>query len=328
MMIAGIDGGGTKVECVIVTEHGDIVGRAVGGSVNTNFSPAATVIESFEDAIGQALAQAGSRGSEVGTVVVGSPTNPNVLDQVIAVWFPMAKWVSVGEGRLALAAGGVIGQGVAVISGTGSMAYGRDREGRQVSVGGWGTLLGDEGSAYDIGVESLRAACRAVDGRTLDTRLTERIKAQFGLEHLRDLTKVVYGPPMLSRTQIGALSRLVAEVAETGDEIADEILRTAGHRLADLVPPVVRRIGLDVSDVIPVVASGSVLQHNPVVFEAMAEAVELSYPLANVRQTPISPGVGAAVIAMERLGLEEGRMRLLRGNAKATESGWDRTGKS
>lgn len=316
MILAGIDGGGTKVECVIVTEHGKVVGRAVGGAVNTNFSPVESVIESFRFAIGRALAEAGSNGAEVSVAVVGSPTDPNVLGQVIAFWFPKAELVSVGEGRLALAAAGVMGQGVAVISGTGSMAYGRDGDDRQVSVGGWGALLGDEGSAYDIGVESLRAVCRSVDGRTPDTKLTERIKAQFGLEHLRDLTKVVYGPPMLTRTQIGALSRVVAEVAETGDRIAHEILQAAGHRLADQVKTVIRRMGLNVSDVIQVVASGSVLQHNRVVYEVMTESVELSYPLAQVRRTFVSPGMGAVMIAMERLGLKEGQVQLLSGNSK------------
>lgn len=311
MICAGIDGGGTKVECVLATVHGEVIGRAVGGTVNTNFAPVPTVMESFHTAIGGALSEAGVDGSAITIVVAGSPTDSKVLHEVIASGFPKAELVSVGEGRLALAAGGVMRQGVAIISGTGSMAYGRDAAGVEVSVGGWGALLGDEGSAYDIGAEALRAVCRAADGRRPKTRLVERITVRFELERLRDLSKIAYGPTGLTRTQIAALSPLVAALAATGDETAYEILQTAGHRLADQVKTVIRRMGFDKSEVLDVIASGSVLHYNTIVYAVMAESISAGYPLAHVRRADVSPGMGGAAIALERLGLMEARRKLL-----------------
>ena len=311
MMFMGLDGGGTKVECALVTDQGELVGRTLGGAVNTNFSPVDAVMASFQQVIRQALHQAGSDGSDVAAVVVGSPTKREVLGEILTRCLPRAQRLCLGEGCLALAAGDVMGQGVSVISGTGSLAYGQSHQGFQVSVGGWGSLLGDEGSGYAIGVEALRAVCRAADGRIPATGLCECVKAWAGVGRIRELSRVVYGPPMASRTEIAALARLVSDVAEAGDRVAEGILDTAGRQLADQAHTVIRRLSLqDVRD-LHVVAAGGVLRNSRFVYQAFSEGLRVFGATAHVHHALVSPALGAAAIALERRGFHGERLRLM-----------------
>ncbi len=298
MIVAGIDGGGTKVECVIVTEHGDVLGQGSGGPTNTNFSPAELVIQSLDQAIGQALSQSKTAGSRVGMIVVGSPTSPDVLYGVITRWFPSAKVIMVGEGVLALAAGGIFGQGVAVISGTGSMVLAHGP--REITVGGWGTLLGDEGSAYSIGIQALKAVCLAADGRGQETLLTSSIQHWAGIDEIDDLPRFVYGSPQVNRQTIASLAVNVTKVADKGDGVAQNILIEAGRNLADQAITAIRRVGFH--DRFDVVGSGSVLRYNDSVFKEMAYRIHLEYPLAHTHRTNVSPALGGACVALKLLG--------------------------
>ncbi len=301
MIAGGIDGGGTKVECVMVSDAGEILGYGIGGPVNTNFSPVETVVQSFDQAAASALASL--TGQQVAVVVAGSPTNPALLSSLITHWFPRATVVLAGEGELVLAAGGMVERGVAVISGTGSLAMARDGW-RKLAVGGWGALLGDEGSAYDIGLNALRAVCQADDGRLPPTALSEAVCCWGQIDRMRDLPRVIHGSDAKcgDRFAIAGLARMVAEVAGRGDETAHRLLTEAGARLADQVNTVVRRIGFSAREAFDVIASGGVLMHNPVVFETLLGRVLESWPDARVARARVPPAVGAAAIALTTAG--------------------------
>ena len=304
MMVAGIDGGGTKIECVIASPAGEILGCGVGGPVNTNFSAVEAVVRSFDQAAGSALAAASLSGQEVEVVVAASPTNPVLLRTLIARRFPRANIVLVGEGELVLAAGGLIQRGVAVISGTGSLAMARDGP-RVLAVGGWGTLLGDEGSAYDIGLNALRAVCRADDGRAPPTALSAAIRKWAQIERMRDLTRVIYGQGSQSgdRFAIAGLARVVAAAAGMGDETARALLTAAGKELAGQVGAAGRGIGFSAGEAFEVVAAGGVLSNNPVVFGALHGGVLQEYPQARIGRAGVPPAVGAAGIALTVAGV-------------------------
>src|SRR5207302_776208 len=96
------------------------------------------------------------------------------------------------DAALLLAAGTPEGWGVAVVAGTGSMAFARAADGRTARAGGWGPLLGDEGSGYAIALAGLRAAARSADGRAQVTPLTDRLLAAYGLTRPQELIGAVY----------------------------------------------------------------------------------------------------------------------------------------
>ena len=125
------------------------------------------------------------------------------------------------DAALLLAAGTPDGWGVAVVAGTGSMAFARGADGRTARAGGWGPLLGDEGSGYAIALAGLRAAARAADGRAAATPLTDRLLAAFGLTRPEELIGVVYRGG--DRAALAALAPVVLEAADAGDAVAAEI---------------------------------------------------------------------------------------------------------
>jgi N-acetylglucosamine kinase-like BadF-type ATPase len=159
------------------------------------------------------------------------------------------------DAALLLAAGTPEGWGVAVVAGTGSMAFARSPDGRTARSGGWGPLLGDEGSGYAIALAGLRAAARAADGRGPATPLTDRLLAAHGLSRPEELVGVVYRGG--DRAALAALAPIVLEAATSDDSVAGEIVRTAASELAAAAAAAARQLGL--GSAFPVALAGGLL---------------------------------------------------------------------
>jgi N-acetylglucosamine kinase len=205
-----------------------------------------------------------------------------------------------GEGPITLAAGSREEHGVVIVAGTGSMAWGRNRHGESAQVGGWGALLGDEGSAYDIAVAALRAACRASDGRGPDTALLPALLARFGYRDLREIVGPIYHGG-LDRRAIAAACPLVFEVARSGDPLAQRILRRAGLELALGAVTCARRLNM-LGDDFDLVASGGVFRGGDFVVPAVNRLLALRCPGARFSLTRYEPAVGAALLGLRSLG--------------------------
>ena len=141
-----------------------------------------------------------------------------------------------------LAAGTPDGVGVAVISGTGSLAFGRNAAGQTARAGGWGYLIGDEGSGYAIARQALQAAARAWDGRGPQTALSERLLAELGLAQPSELVHAVYGRQQ-DRHWLAGLARVAVEAADAGDPIACRIIDEAAADLAAMCVAVAKQLG-------------------------------------------------------------------------------------
>lgn len=131
------------------------------------------------------------------------------------------------------------GPGVVLSAGTGAIAYGADETSERFYSDGWGPLLGDEGSAYWIGVEALRAVCRAFDQRGPRTRLTAPVFDNLQLSHMDQLVPLIHAP-QTTRDVIAKLARLVFDAAENGDAVSLEIRQGAAWHLGNSVAAVGR----------------------------------------------------------------------------------------
>lgn len=132
------------------------------------------------------------------------------------------------------------GPGVLLLSGTGSVAWGRGEDGEVARVGGWGALLGDEGSGYALGLEALRAVARSVDERAAGTRLAPRLLTRIGLADMEDLIPWV---ALATKGEVAALAPVVLQAAEEGDPTAEEILDHATRQLHGHVETLLERLG-------------------------------------------------------------------------------------
>jgi len=149
----------------------------------------------------------------------------------------------VNDSELILAGGTPEGLGVALISGAGSVCMGRGANGRTARVGGWGPLLGDEGSGYQMALSALRAATQTADGRAESKALLEAVLRHWSLPDARALIRHIYAPAV-TQADIAGLSAVVLELAASGDPAASAIADDSARELARQVDAVVRKLGL------------------------------------------------------------------------------------
>jgi N-acetylmuramic acid 6-phosphate etherase len=157
-----------------------------------------------------------------------------------------------------LAAGSPDGWGVALIAGTGSLAFGQAPDGRTARTGGWGFRFGDEGSGYALAVAGLRAAAKSADGRGPTTRLLQGLLDRLGLREPAELIPTI-SRPGADPAAIAALAHVVTQTADQGDVVAQQIVGEAAGELAGMVAAVVRRLDLPAAAFPLALAGGALL---------------------------------------------------------------------
>jgi len=190
--------------------------------------------------------------------------------------------------------------GINVISGTGSMAYG-EHAGHRARAGGWGELFGDEGSGYWIAIRGLTAFSKMSDGRLPAGPLHRVLRQHLDLATDLDVVDVVLNRWHGGRSRIAALSRGVAEAAGQGDDCAHHILTHAARELAELVEATRRRLEFQPDQAVPVSYSGGVFTVDTVLDHFSTELGAL-YPGYELRQPLHEPVVGAALYAAKLAG--------------------------
>lgn len=227
----GVDGGGTKTMAVVVDAQGQERGRGLAACANHNSVGLEQAIGNIRRAVEQA-AQAVGCSFPLRAAWIGLAGIDHARDRATFAPYlqPLAANVHLtNDAELVLSALDNAA-GVALIAGTGSIALGRDADGKVKRAGGWGYIFGDEGSGYDIGCRSLRAAARASDGRGPATSLLSLILSHWQLQHASDLIGKVYGDK--DRAKVAALSSLTFNAARAGDAVAAEIVQQTARDLA------------------------------------------------------------------------------------------------
>lgn len=228
-IVMGIDGGGSTVRVVITRDGLTVLGESSGGTVNPSIVGHETAAERIRDAMRAALHSAGTAPDQVdgvGIGVAGAATQHSEawLREVVAPVLPTAYIVPSSDLEIALVGARGERRGILILAGTGSAAYGVNDEGDTVLVGGWGYLLGDEGSGYWIGMQALRWVTWAEDGRSLGTELTQALLTELQLEHPRDLIGWLHRLDKPPVREIAALAPVVLKVAKGGDPIAYQLI--------------------------------------------------------------------------------------------------------
>jgi N-acetylmuramic acid 6-phosphate etherase len=282
--ILGVDGGATRTDAVLSDQEGRILGLGEGGPSNYNVVGLEAATSALNQAIESALTDAHQEAPTVKAAVLGVAfrDEPNPFSAWFARRLPNAKTMVVPDYELALPAGTPDGWGIAVICGTGSVAYGRDPEGHKAITGGWGYLIGDEGSGYAIGLAALRALTRAIDGRGPKTQLMDLILKEWKLEKPNDVAPRVYQEGT-THADIAALTPLVETAARAGDSVAISLLTEAGHELAIAVAALVQK--LQWPETIPCAQAGSVILNSQFMANAFLEWIEkFKIPLDPIEQ--------------------------------------------
>jgi N-acetylglucosamine kinase-like BadF-type ATPase len=297
----GIDGGGSKTTCAVGDEV-SLLATATAGPSNITRVGEDCARESLNDAIRQACAVARINPQQlkracIGAAGAGREEIAKVVRRITADLIPSEIEV-VGDMQIALQAALGAGPGVIVIAGTGSIAYGRDAQGRTARAGGWGYAISDEGSAHWIGRMAVAALLRAADQALDDASaqqhslLFRELKGIWTLDSLERLARMANANP-----DFAALFPAVLAAANAGDAIAQRVLAQAGRELAQLANMVVGRLFSERDTAVPMAMAGGVFRHAPAIRELFYNEVRAAHPHVVLNAEVVEPVHGALQLA-------------------------------
>lgn len=316
---AGIDGGGTNTDAALISDTGDIVAQVSGGPSNPySVSPEQAVPE-----LERVLDQLFGANHELLTKCDGICLGMSGIDKMqerhmisdVVVQYMKRRlpdafntcpvWI-VTEGETALMASLGSTRGVLCISGTGSIIYGFTSEGTRYRAGGWGHLLGDEGSGYRIGQRALQSVMQSHDGILPPTRLTALLLQELGLKEPTELKDRVYRIGW-GKKETASLARLAIAAAEAGDPVASDLVTDEARQLAETARALIARD--PEFPAAPVVLSGSLFRHSALYREAFMQQLSRYYEGLEYVQTEHAPppAIGAARLARFRRSLHDTR---------------------
>lgn len=304
--LIGIDGGATRTTGIIATEAGEEIATTTGGSTNPYTNTLDQVRWNLQEIIERLLNSAHGkindvRGICLGLAGVDKPADADRIHNLTLSILPQADINVLNDSVIALYGGCLKPYGIIIISGTGSIAYGRNRQGLEFRAGGWGHILGDEGSGYAIGLNGLRAVCRAADGRGTLTLLTELLLHHLNLKRPVELMDWVK-ERSADKAKISSLAPLVLQAYEKGDKVAGKILKDAARELVISVRAVHRALFKSAEKDIEVVVGGSNLRKSKTYFKLFKELAEKKIASIKVIQPKREPIYGAILYLQIKYG--------------------------
>ena len=290
----GIDGGGSKTACVVGNETA-VLGTGSSGGSNVVRVGEAQAWDSLQAAILQACQAAHVTPSEIqgacaGMAGAGRPEVRDVVHRLLARVVP-SNILVVGDMEVALQGALGDGPGVVVISGTGSIAYGRDASGQVARAGGWGFAISDEGSGHWIGRQAVGVSVREFDQG--DTCLLKLIAKAWNVETLEQVVLKANASP---QPDFAALLPVVLQTAEKNSRQSRLVLTRAGDELATLAAQVIQRLFPN-AQAVPVAMSGGVFANSPLVRQVFYNDLHSEFPGVVINPEVIEPVLGALDLA-------------------------------
>ena len=286
------DGGGTKTDFLLFEKTGRVRGRAQGAGANANFGPPAEAAHTVYAGVMECLAQAGAAPAQVREFVLFIPGFRPALPELETL-LGSGNVRQLGDEKNAFYAALGAPCGIAVLSGTGSFATGRDKAGRTATAGGWGPLFSDEGSGYHIGVLCLSRLALLHDTHVTGTLLEKNVLEMLGMPDVLSIRDAAYRPDF-TRRHVARLSYAVERSAREGDANACAVLDEAACALARLAATVAGQLD----------AHGRRGAHGRAVHRTLPPGAGTSGTPVRIPAGKVQPGGGRGALCVER---ERGR---------------------
>lgn len=294
----GVDGGQTTTKAVIGDSSGRILGTGFGGQSNHVKGPEGRtrLIEAVTSSVSEACRNAGLAPEDVGfdAACLGFTGGIDGKQEILSTFLKCRKLIVTDDLTIALAAAHADQPGIITIAGTGSVSMGRNASGRVARAGGWGHAFGDEGGAWGIVREAMRAALRMDEEWGPPTLLRALLLQSTGETDLHALRRKFYTDDY-PRPRVAGLARLVDDAAEQGDSVARGILGSAADHLVSLTQVVRKRLLTD-ADPVNVAPIGGVFQSG--IIRALFTSKLKTDAVVNVVPPLHEPPVGALLLAI------------------------------
>lgn len=312
MYIVGIDGGGTKTVGYLSDTNGNIL--SVAKSSSSNYLSAG--VEKAEESLKEVLKSLCISNNitfddilliSLGLAGVGREKDKQVIKAIlIEIGIKGEKLIN-NDAYISLVGAHGKSEGVITISGTGSITLGLDGNGKLFRVGGWGHILGDEGSGYYFGREGLMAMVKSYDGRESPTSITDKILNYLSFSTVDEIISYVYNN-LDNKIKISSLSKLVVEAAEEGDSVAKKIITEGLAELVNMTMTVVKQMdnNLDIA------LSGGIFENSILMKRKFREMLLQQKPKLNIIENKYNPGIGALIVGWEHMKVKYDNSKLLK----------------
>lgn len=304
----GVDGGGTKTEAVCCDQSGNTLFTLTGPSTNPRSLGFPQAVSNLSELLTDLLSRKELASSYCGGVCVGLagaamaeeqiPFRDTVEKLFTSSSTPVPITIT-NDAEIALMATLSRPYGLIAISGTGSIIYGITAAGQRYRVGGWGHLLGDEGSGYAIGVQTLKTVMNSYDGLEPATALTSMLLDAYHWESIIELRSYIY-QDHIRKNDIAEFARYCIHAAEQGDPAALAILKKQASSLAQQCATLISKDTQFAEE--QLVAAGSIFKHSGLFFQLFQEELRAAWPLVTLHLSRQTPAYGAAKLAITLYG--------------------------
>lgn len=302
MYFLGIDGGGTKTTFTLVDENLNIIESITKGTCHYNQIGFENLTKLLTTGLEEVCKNAKINVEEIMHTFVGLAGYGNIkeirksLEKSVNNAYDHINYTLGNDVEIALA-GSLNGEdGINVIAGTGSIAQALDKDGNLHRCGGWGYRLGDEGSAYYIGMKTLKTFTKQSDGRCERTNLYDLIRAHLNITNDYDLIKYVNDEIQGDRTEIAKFATICSKSALEGDNTAKEIFDSAAYELSRLIIGLERNF--EKGTTIKVSYSGGVFKAGDLILEPLRNY--LGNERFNIVRPALTPDLGACLLARKK----------------------------
>ncbi|RLF19973.1 MAG: hypothetical protein DRZ82_03765 [Thermoprotei archaeon] len=305
MYFVGVDGGATKTLAILSDKQGRILGWGLSGPSNYHQVGVEGAINAINEAVTKAMSMAKVNRVNVmccGLAGIDTKRDYEIMYKHINSIELAEKKILVHDAIIALMGATAGRPGVVVIAGTGSVAAGMNERGEYTRVGGWGPILGDEGSAYYIAREALAAVLKSYDGREEETMLTSELLKAMNLREVEDIVNKIY-VEKVGVTYIASLAPVVTKCASLGDRVALRIIRRAAKELAELIIAVAKKLKMTEYE-FSIALVGGVFKAGDLIIKPLYEEVKRVAPKAKIIEPMLPPCAGALIMALREGGIK------------------------
>lgn len=302
--LIGIDGGGTNSRLLAAGSNGEVLGYCVGKSTNVESNSVECVLANLKEIVEQFLTESGCslqdcQGVCLGTAGVDTEKSLLEVNEIVKQLHFPCRTLVVNDAEVALAAETKGEPGALLISGTGSIGYAINRTGETCRVGGYGYLVGDEGSAYWVSRKAIQYILRAFDQTGRKPEMFARIGDALGIREIDQLVDFVY---QSNKAEVAKLALSVVQAFEDDDPMAERIMKSAAAHLSSMAISLGRRLKMK-DERYPLVFSGSMLTRTPWLMDEVTREVNCEFPLWT--SAPLSRGAewGAVYLAAKQNGI-------------------------
>lgn len=303
-LFLGVDGGGTKSQVILLDSDKKFISEGFAGPSNPLQVGVETAAANINQAVISACDKVSKNSSDIVSATLGLAgvrrfdIRESVRRRMIKI-LDIKNIEVVTDAEIALFATSLGKAGLVIISGTGSICYGKDENGNAAIAGGWGPLAGDEGGGVSIAKQGLQAIAKALDGRGEKTHLSKVGAEYFRASTPEDLIVAIYSPQMDNK-KLAGFAKYVVETAKKGDNIAIEILAVAGYELGIAALAVLKK--LDLADKkVPIGMVGSIFKSGSLLTKPLMETIQTVAPKIYLQKPKLIPATAAAFMAYERI---------------------------